>query len=259
MHDESRKSRPDVASNFEQLYRRRFDSVSKELRRYGVPRFLLNDETHEFFLDLYKWMRNRRRRAVREEDLQNRLNRYLKNLDHKRFAPLERREWQSLDGAGPAGAGGKEENPRDLEVQILDRDLLVRYLRCMTPRSRLAVISYYLIEHTRQELASGWGISANTVATQAFRGIRQAREQCSELGPAASPPRGEVQFSLRCLWGRMPVELPESYARRLLALERRGAGTPMLKLRSRPRPAPAKSRKRKRSRKWPRKGKLEAS
>ena len=198
----------------EELYRREYASIRRVLKQRGIPDVALCDEVHDFFVLLHRWMRRMRLRRINREMLRNRLRCYIRNRKKRRSTPLDAGIWNGLDRPSTSSSDTNAAR-QNVEHSVLERDLLARYLECMTPKSRLAVLFYYLAELTREELADGWGISANTVATQAFRGIRQARA-LSRPDAARRNGQGEqilVELTLAC--GTLHIAMPAAYSRQL--------------------------------------------
>lgn len=177
------------------LFSREQGFVTERFRESGIPNGQIEDQVQDFFLQLLEWARRNGRSEVSQDDLIGRMEIYLRS--HRRKGPRPGvGAWECLDLCPDAPRGVERTVDVDFEQAMIDREQVVRYLHCMTEKSQLAVIIYYLVGLTREEMADLWGVSANTVATQAFRGIRQARS----YGPGYRRKRTRTR-SMPCITG----------------------------------------------------------
>lgn len=196
------------------LFSREQEFVTEHFRESGIPLGQIEDHVQDFFLELLEWAQRNGRSEVGQEDLVVRMEVFLRT--HRRKSPRPGvGAWECLDVCPDAPRGVERTVDVDFEQAMIDREQVVRYLACMTEKSQLAVIIYYLVGLTREEMADLWGVSANTVATQAFRGIRQARSYGPRvpLDESADPVDVVPQrVDLPMEWGSIPLELSERSA-----------------------------------------------
>lgn len=196
---------------FSKLFTSERGLVSRKLLEAGVPSGLIEDQLQDFFVYLLEWAKRGRKSKLARGEFWGRFEVYLRVVKRKGPAP-DAQAWENVEAHLEHPQGGEPTVDVDFEQAIIDRDQVVRFLGCMTEKSQVAVIVYYLIGLTREEMADVWGVSANTVATQAFRGIRQARA----FGPRVPLEDGcemlrvnSQRVALPMEWGSMPLELPE--------------------------------------------------
>lgn len=188
--------------------------LALKLQEVGVPARLLEDQLQDFFVYLLEWADRSGKVKLAREELWGRVEIYLRNLKRKGLAP-DAQDWETVEAHLETPRGVERTIDVDFEQAMIDREQVVRFLGCMTEKSQIAVIVYYLIGLTREEMADVWGVSANTVATQAFRGIRQARA----FGPRVPLEDGcemlrvnSQRVALPMEWGAIPLELSERSA-----------------------------------------------
>lgn len=205
----------DTQRTLSKLFALEHGFVHQRFAQAGIPKRMLEDQVQDFFLYLLEWAERGGRECVSHEELVCRVEVYLRS--HKRKTPRPALQaWECLDSCPEEPRGFERTIDTDFEQAIMDREQVVRFLQCMTEKSQLAVIVYYLVGLTREEMADIWGVSANTVATQAFRGIRQARSFGPRLPPEpsscepAAPANHRVALPME--WGTIPLELSERSA-----------------------------------------------
>lgn len=200
--------------NLSKLFASEREFVTRRLHEAGVPSRMLEDRLQDFFVYLLEWARRGGKKKLHREELWGRVEVYLRSLKRKGVAPASQ-TWEAVDAYLEIPRGVERTIDIDFEQAMIDREQVVRFLGCMTEKSQVAVIVYYLVGLTREEMADVWGVSANTVATQAFRGIRQARA----FGPRVALEDGcemlrvnSERVSLPMEWGSIPLELSERSA-----------------------------------------------
>lgn len=188
--------------------------VSRKLLEAGVPSHLLEDQLQDFYVYVLEWISRGVKRKLAREDLWGRVEIYLRNVKRKSLSPGSR-AWETLGSHLEEPTGEEPTVETDFEQAMIDREQVALFLSCMTEKSQAAVIVYYLVGLTREEMAEVWGVSANTAATQAFRGIRQARA----FGPRVDPEEGcemlrvnSQRVVLPMEWGSIPLEVSERSA-----------------------------------------------
>lgn len=190
------------------------DRVALRFREAAIPNGQVEDLVQDFFLYLLEWAERHHRQSVDLDELENRVEVFLRA--HRRKTPRPAMQnWECLDTCPETPRGVERTVDTDFEQAMSDREQVVRFLHCMTEKSQLAVIVYYLVGLTREEMADLWGVSANTVATQAFRGIRQARSfgpALSSQTPAVRDLAANHRVALPMEWGTIPLELTERSA-----------------------------------------------
>lgn len=208
---EHAKSELGMHTQLSGLFSREQESVTARFKESGIPVGQLEDQVQDFFLQLLEWARRNGRAEVSQDDLEVRMDIYLRT--HRRKNPRPGvGAWECLDACPDAPRGVERTVDVDFEQAMIDREQVVRYLHCMTEKSQLAVIIYYLVGLTREEMADLWGVSANTVATQAFRGIRQARSYGPRVPLEDSVEAAPQRVDLPMEWGTIPLELSERSA-----------------------------------------------
>lgn len=196
------------------IFTRERSFVTEQFEALGLPSDHLEDQVQDFFLFFLEWARRNNKELVTRDELLGRVDVYLRG--HRRKLPQPAQfVWECLESHPELLRGSERTVDLDFEKAIIDREQVVRFLHCMTEKSQLAVIVYYLVGLTREEMADIWGVSANTVATQAFRGIRQARS----FGPRlpleehdALTSCSNQRVDLPMEWGSIPLDLSERSA-----------------------------------------------
>lgn len=199
---------------FSKLFASERAFVARRLGEAGVPSRLIEDQLQDFFVYLLEWAKRVGKRKLGRDELRGRAELFLRSLKRKGLAP-DSQHWEAVETHLESPRGVERTVDVDFEQAIIDREQVARFLDCMTEKSQVAVIVYYLIGLTREEMADLWGVSANTVATQAFRGIRQARA----FGPRVALEDGcemlrvnSQRVALPMEWGAIPLELSERSA-----------------------------------------------